>query len=176
MVSLSSSFLFIDFDTTVLPSLLNNTPSSSSYITAIQSFISSTATTVIGCIDLIPSPVSLFLLSTLSLISSSMKEEESSPLPVPIVDVENDIEINLISSSSDSYVQSDASSEGEPAVVFESRSHTHVLQIAPKKSMKRILQHSPIPEKVYRSASFSPASRMKIYQNETRLASLFNGY
>lgn len=42
--------------------------------------------------------------------------------------------------------------------------------------MKRILQHSPIPEKVYRSASFSPTSRMKIYQNETRLASLFNGY
>ena len=102
---------------------MNNTPSSSSYITAIQSLISSTATTVIGCIDLIPSPVSLFLLSTLSLTSSSMREEESSPLPVPVVDVENDIEINLISSSSDSYVQSDASSEGEPPVVFESNSY-----------------------------------------------------
>lgn len=121
MVYLSHSCSLIDFfDTTVLPSLMNNTPSSSSYITAIQSLISSTATTVIGCIDLIPSPVSLFLLSTLSLTSSSVREEESSPLPVPVVDVENDIEINLISSSSDSYVQSDASSEGEPPVVFES--------------------------------------------------------
>lgn len=121
MVLLSHSCSLIDFfDTTVLPSLMNNTPSSSSYITAIQSLISSTATTVIGCIDLIPSPVSLFLLSTLSLTSSSVREEESSPLPVPVVDVENDIEINLISSSSDSYVQSDASSEGEPPVVFES--------------------------------------------------------
>ena len=48
--------------------------------------------------------------------------------------------------------------------------------IAPKKGVKRLLQHSPICDKVYKSSSFSTPSRMKIYNNETRLASLLNGY
>ena len=38
-----------------------------------------------------------------------------------------------------------------------------------------MVSHSPISSKVYKSASFSPSSRMKIYQNEARLSSLLNG-
>ena len=118
----------------------------------------------------------------------------SIPPSVPIVDVENDIEINLISSSSDSYVQSEEEEKEEKENAnkhpentqttvelfsqssFESTPIIALSPIAPKKSIKRMITHSPISNKVYKSASFSPSSRMKIYQNETRLSSLLNGY
>ena len=43
--------------------------------------------------------------------------EESAPLPIPVLDEVNDIAMELISSGSDSYVES---SSDEPEPVFES--------------------------------------------------------
>ena len=124
------------------------------------------------------------------------KKEKENRIPpsVPIVEIENDIEINLINSSSDSYVQSEDDDDDEdkttftsqeitqttvelfPQSSYESISDVEESRIAPKKSIKRMVSHSPISSKVYKSASFSPSSRMKIYQNETRLSSLLNGF
>lgn len=42
--------------------------------------------------------------------------------------------------------------------------------------MKRIVQRSVISEKVYKSNSFSPLSRSRIYRNESRLSQLLNGF
>ena len=109
----SSSLVLVDiFDITTLPSLLHPTTiSSSPFITALQTFTASFTPTVIGCIDQIPSPLSLSLLSSLS-FSSIQPEAEEVHLAVPVVDIENEIEIDLINSSSDSYIQSeDESSE-----------------------------------------------------------------
>lgn len=124
------SILSIDFfDTTVLPSLLHpSIQSSSPYISSLQALSSSLPLTIIGCIDSQPSSLSLALLSSLS--SSSSPSQPSSPShhtptrTIPTLAVENDIPINLISSSSDSYVQSDGSSSDElPATVYESNTY-----------------------------------------------------
>ena len=124
------SILSIDFfDTTVLPSLLHpSIQSSSPYISSLQALSSSLPLTIIGCIDSQPSSLSLALLSSLS--SSSSSSQPSSPShhtptrTIPTLAVENDIPINLISSSSDSYVQSDGSSSDElPATVYENNTY-----------------------------------------------------
>ena len=126
------SILSIDFfDTTVLPSLLHpSIQSSSPYISSLQALSSSLPLTIIGCIDSQPSSLSLALLSSLSSSSSSSSSQPSSPSyhtptrTIPTLAVENDIPINLISSSSDSYVQSDGSSSDElPATVYESNTY-----------------------------------------------------
>ena len=128
------SILSIDFfDTTVLPSLLHpSIQSSSPYISSLQSLSSSLPLTIIGCIDSQPSSLSLALLSSLS-SSSSSSSQPSSPShhtptrTIPTLAVENDIPINLISSSSDSYVQSDESSSDEiPTTVYESNTYYYI--------------------------------------------------
>lgn len=76
-----------------------------------------------------PSPSSLALLEQTALecsapdraqVTASHKKvaEESAKHPIPILDEVNDIAIDLISSSSDSYVESDSAEE--PAPVYES--------------------------------------------------------
>ena len=68
---------------------------------------------------MVPTPLSLSLLTALASKTTTISPEPREYFNVPVVEVENDIEINLISSSSDSYVQSDEEPLENP--VFESR-------------------------------------------------------
>lgn len=90
-------------------------------------------------------------------------------------------------SSDDSVIISDSSSDPEPprdstrrSVVttmelYESRCNSSHSSLAPRKALRRVVQSSTICEKVYMSRRFSPVSRSRIYENESRLAQLLNG-
>ena len=48
--------------------------------------------------------------------------------------------------------------------------------IAPKKSVQRVVHRSVINDKVCKAKSFSPKSRNRIFENESRLSRLLHGY
>lgn len=89
--------------------------------------------------------------------------------------------------SSDSIIISDSDSDSEPPLdstrrsvvttmeIYESWIETHTSPLAPRKALKQVVQSSTICERVYRSQKFSPESRSRIYENESRLAQLLNG-
>ncbi|KAM7458797.1 hypothetical protein BLSTO_00445 [Blastocystis sp. subtype 1] len=164
---------------------LRGTPSTGVFAPLLPSF---PARSLLLCTDSQPSPAKLALLQAAALTTTQVTQvttqptslatdkvsvkreaarrrkvaEESARLPIPVLDEVNDIAMELISSGSDSYVES---SSDEPEPVFET----------PKKTHKRVVQRSTLSGKVYGSAAFSPASRNKIYQNESRLSLLLNG-
>ena len=90
-------------------------------------------------------------------------------------------------SSDDSVIISDSSSDPEPprdstrrsvvttTELYESRCNSSHSSLAPRKALRRVVQSSTICEKVYMSRRFSPESRSRIYENESRLAQLLNG-
>ena len=90
-------------------------------------------------------------------------------------------------SSDDSVIISDSSSDPEPprdstrrsvvttTELYESRCNSSHSSLAPRKALRRVVQSSTICEKVYKSRRFSPESRSRIYENESRLAQLLNG-
>lgn len=90
-------------------------------------------------------------------------------------------------SSDDSVIISDSSSDPEPprdstrrsvvttTELYESRCNSSHSSLAPRKALRRVVQSSTICEKVYMSRRFSPVSRSRIYENESRLAQLLNG-
>lgn len=90
-------------------------------------------------------------------------------------------------SSDDSVIISDSSSDPEPprdstrrSVVttmelYKSRCNSSHSSLAPRKALRRVVQSSTICKKVYMSRRFSPVSRSRIYENESRLAQLLNG-
>ena len=90
-------------------------------------------------------------------------------------------------SSDDSVIISDSSSDPEPPCdstrrsvvttmeLYESRCNSSHSSLAPRKALRRVVQSSTICEKVYMSRRFSPVSRSRIYENESRLAQLLNG-
>ncbi|KAK8804288.1 hypothetical protein WA171_000380, partial [Blastocystis sp. BT1] len=164
-----------DDDVSMLKPLLHSLRTSvqvSSEATSISSIISLLARnyqsfTIIACVDAVPTIRSLSLLSALS--EQDTKQHFLAP--------ENDFTIDLINSSSDSYVESSGASDDEVPNDDTKRTVTSTLQLyeTPKKSMKRIIQRSVISEKVYKSSSFSSLSRSRIYRNESRLSQLLNG-
>ena len=100
---------------------------------------------------------------------------------------ENDPPHTPQDSSDDSVIISDSSSDPEPPCdstrrsvvttmeLYESRCNSSHSSLAPRKALRRVVQSSTICEKVYMSRRFSPVSRSRIYENESRLAQLLNG-
>ena len=96
-------------------------------------------------------------------------------------DNEEDVVINLV--SSDSFVASEEEeeeNENEPnnvsSSLYQSRIRFFSSHTAPKKSAKRVIQRSILSGHVAKSCRFSPSSRAKIYENESRLSQLMNGF
>ena len=96
-------------------------------------------------------------------------------------DNEEDVVINLV--SSDSFVDSEEEeeeNENEPnnvsSSLYQSRIRFVSSHTAPKKSAKRVIQRSILSGHVAKSCRFSPSSRAKIYENESRLSQLMNGF
>lgn len=94
-------------------------------------------------------------------------------------DNEEDVVINLV--SSDSFVDSEEEEEeSESNKVFSSLYQSRIRFVsshtAPKKSAKRVIQRSILSGHVAKSCRFSPSSRAKIYENESRLSQLMNGF
>ena len=99
-------------------------------------------------------------------------------------DNEEDVVINLV--SSDSFVDSEEEeeeeneNENEPnnvsSSLYQSRIRFFFSHTAPKKSAKRVIQRSILSGHVAKSCRFSPSSRAKIYENESRLSQLMNGF
>ena len=97
-------------------------------------------------------------------------------------DNEEDVVINLV--SSDSFVASEEEkeeeNENEPnnvsSSLYQSRIRFVSSHTAPKKSAKRVIQRSILSGHVAKSCRFSPSSRAKIYENESRLSQLMNGF
>ena len=103
------------------------------------------------------------------------------------ITTDNDPPHTLQDSSDDSVIISDSSSDPEPprdstrrsvvttTELYESRCNSSHSSLAPRKALRRVVQSSTICEKVYKSRRFSPESRSRIYENESRLAQLLNG-
>ena len=97
-------------------------------------------------------------------------------------DNEEDVVINLVSSDSfvDSEEDEEEENENEPnnvsSSLYQSRIRFVFSHTAPKKSAKRVIQRSILSGHVAKSCRFSPSSRAKIYENESRLSQLMNGF
>ena len=97
-------------------------------------------------------------------------------------DNEEDVVINLVSSDSfvDSEEDEEEENENEPnnvsSSLYQSRICFFSSHTAPKKSAKRVIQRSILSGHVAKSCRFSPSSRAKIYENESRLSQLMNGF
>lgn len=97
-------------------------------------------------------------------------------------DNEEDVVINLVSSDSfvDSEEDEEEENENEPnnvsSSLYQSRIRFFSSHTAPKKSAKRVIQRSILSGHVAKSCRFSPSSRAKIYENESRLSQLMNGF
>lgn len=99
---------------------------------------------------------------------------------------EEDVMINLV--SSDSFVDSEEEEENEKeqtsnrqentlsSSLYQSPIRFSLSHTAPKKSAKRVIQRSILSGHVAKSRRFSPSSRAKIYENESRLSQLMNGF
>ena len=112
-------------------------------------------------------------------IDSEYEEEEDDDDDVN-EDNEEDVVINLV--SSDSFVASEEEEENEnepnnvSSSLYQSRIRFFSSHTAPKKSAKRVIQRSILSGHVAKSCRFSPSSRAKIYENESRLSQLMNGF
>ena len=117
-------------------------------------------------------------------IDSEYEEEEEEDDDDENEDNEEDVVINLV--SSDSFVDSEEEeeeeneNENEPnnvsSSLYQSRIRFVFSHTAPKKSTKRVIQRSILSGHVAKSCRFSPSSRAKIYENESRLSQLMNGF
>lgn len=114
-------------------------------------------------------------------VESEYEEEENDD---DEEDNEEEVMINLVSSDSfvDSEEEEEEDSEEEKesnklsSSLYQSRIHFFVSHPAPKKSAKRVIQRSILSGHVAKSCRFSPSSRAKIYENESRLSQLMNGF
>lgn len=95
-------------------------------------------------------------------------------------DNEEDMVINLVSSDSFVASEEEEDNENEPnnvsSSLYQSRIRFFSSHTAPKKSAKRVIQRSILSGHVAKSCRFSPSSRAKIYENESRLSQLMNGF
>lgn len=95
-------------------------------------------------------------------------------------DNEEDVVINLVSSDSFVASEEEEEEENEPnnvsSSLYQSRIRFFSSHTAPKKSAKRVIQRSILSGHVAKSCRFSPSSRAKIYENESRLSQLMNGF
>ena len=115
-------------------------------------------------------------------IDSEYEEEEEEEEDDDDEDNEEDVVINLVSSDSfvDSEEEEEEENENEPnnvsSSLYQSRIRFVSSHTAPKKSAKRVIQRSILSGHVAKSCRFSPSSRAKIYENESRLSQLMNGF